>query len=375
MVQILSYPPRPQEVRLQPEMTTESEAGMNLQFFQGRIGIDAAYYNRETDAQIFTLPVDPSTGYSNVVMNFGTVQNQGIELLLNTTPVKTTNLRWDLGINFSRNRNKVLTMPSSLEGGKVTIYRFSAGDDAVYMYAEKNKPMGTYYTSLPKYVTDENSEFYGDPIVDGAGQPVVDKSVVENTGKDMNHKWTGGVTTAFSAYGFTLSAALDVRYGGYMFSRTKNLAQFTGNGIVTLYNDRNPFIIPNSVQEVDDGNGNIRYVENNVAVKMTDGSYQDYFDKYGYGNGGKAYLVDRSFAKLRNITLTYSLPKKWINSLSISSVQLSAYVNNAFVWTAKDNYYIDPESSTTGTDLVGQFGELYVNPADRIFGFNLSITY
>ncbi len=129
------------------------------------------------------------------------------------------------------------------------------------------------------------------------------------------------------------------------------------------------------MQEVDDGNGNISYVENNVAVKMTDGSYQDYFDKYGYGSGGEAYLVDRSFAKLRNVTLTYSLPKKWINSLSISSVQLSAYVNNAFVWTAKDNYYIDPESSTTGTDLAGQFGELYVNPAARIFGFNLNITY
>ncbi len=74
----------------------------------------------------------------------------------------------------------------------------------------------------------KNSEFYGDPIVDGAGQPVVDKSVVENTGKDMNHKWTGGVTTAFSAYGFTLSAALDVRYGGYMFSRKKTWLSLEG---------------------------------------------------------------------------------------------------------------------------------------------------
>jgi len=160
-----------------------------------------------------------------------------------------------------------------------------------------------------------------------------------------------------------------------MFSRTKNLMEFTGNGIVTLYNDRKPFVLPNSVQVIDNGNGNVQYAENTTALKLSDSSYQDYFDKKGYGNGGLAYLVDRSFTKLRNITLSYDLPKRWVKALYLSDISLSAFVNNVFVWTAKDNYYIDPESSTTGTDLVGSFGELYVNPANRVYGFNLSITY
>ena len=359
---------------LRPEMTTESEVGFNLQFLNGRLDLDAAYYNRVTSDQIFTLPVDPSTGFSNMVTNFGEVQNSGIEILLKTTPIKTKNFRWDLDVNFAMNDNKVLSVPASLEGGKVQIYRFAAGNDAVYSYAEAGKPMGEYYTYLPQHVTDKNSPHYGDLIVDAAGQPVLGTEV-EDTGLNMNYKWTGGLTSTMSAYGFALSATLDVRNGGSMFSRSKNLMQFTGNGVITLYNHRKPFVVPNSVQVVDNGNGTVSYEENTTALKLSDGSYQTYFDTYGYGNGGEAYLLDRSFAKLRNITLSYDLPKKLLKPLYLSKVALSAFVNNAFVWTAKNNYYIDPESTTTGTDLAGSFGELYTNPASRIYGFNLSITY
>lgn len=355
--------------KLKPEMTSEIEAGLNLQFFDGRFGIDGAIYNRVTSDQIFTLPVDPATGYSYMVTNFGQVRNRGIEILFNSTPVHTRNFRWDLDINFAMNRNKVLSMPESLEGGKVTIDNFSAGNDAVYMYAEEGKPMGSYYTYLPQYVTDKNSPYYGSPIVDAYGQPVLSKDV-QFTGKDMNHKWTGGLTTSLSAYGVTLSASLDVRFGGTMFSRTKNLMQFTGNSIVTTYNQRRPFVIPNSVVETDSG-----YVPNTTPIFLSDGSYQTYFNDYGWGQGGEAYLVDRTFAKLRNVSLSWNLPKKWINSIKFSEIALTLFVNNAFIWTTSDNYFVDPESTTTGTDLAGSFGELYTNPSCRIWGFNVNIKF
>lgn len=354
---------------LKPEMTTEIEVGLNLQFFSGRIGIDAAFYNRVTSDQIFTLPVDPSTGYTSMVTNFGEVRNRGVEILLSTTPVHTKNFRWDLDFNFAKNYNKVLSMPESLEGGRVTIDSFSAGNDAVYMYAEKGSPMGTYYTYLPQFVTDENSPYYGSPIVSAEGQPVLG-TAVENTGCDMNYKWTGGITTNFTLYGVSLGATLDVRYGGHMFSRTKNLMQFTGNGIETLYNNRRPFVIPNSVQAVDGG-----YVENNVPIYLYDSSYQNFFNEYGWGNGGCAYLLDRSYAKLRNITLGYTLPAKWSKALYLSQITLSVFANNVFTWTAADNYYVDPELTTEGSDLGGQFGELYANPACRVYGLNLNIKF
>lgn len=355
---------------LRPEMTSEFEAGLNLQFFDGRIGVDAAYYNRTTTDQIFSLPVDPATGYSSMVTNFGSVRNRGFELLLSTTPVHTRNFRWDFDVNFAINRNKVLSMPESLEGGKVTINGFSAGDDAVYMYAEVGKPLGVLYTYLPQYVTDETSPYYGSPIVDANGQPVLSDDV-EFTGLDVNHKWTGGITTSFTFYGVTVSASLDARVGGTMFSRTKNLMQFTGNSVVTAYNERRPFIIPNSVVDAGDGT----YVPNTTPIQQTDGSYQDYFNLYGWGNGGAAYLLDRSFAKLRNVSVSWDVPSKWVRKAGIAGLGVSAFVNNAFVWTASDNYYVDPETTTEGTDLGGAFGELYTNPSCRIWGFNVNIKF
>jgi hypothetical protein len=251
-------------------------------------------------------------------------------------------------------------MPSSLEGGKTTIYSFSAGNDAVYMYAEEGKPLGEFYTYLPQYTED------GRPIVDANGQPVL-SAEVQDTGKNINADWTGGITTAFTYKGVTLSGALDIRKGGYMFSRSKNLMQFTGNGEHTVYNGRNPFVIPNSVYA--DG------TENVTPIYLNNSSYQDWYNDYGYGHGGEAYLLDRSYVKLRNITLAWQLPKAWVTKAYLSDVTLSIFCNNVFTWTAKDNTFIDPEASTIGNDLEGMFGELYANPACRTFGFNVGVKF
>ena len=345
---------------LKPEMTTEFEVGINLAFFNNRINIDASYYNRNTDDQIFTLPVDPSTGFSFMVTNFGKVNNKGFELLVNTVPVQTKDFRWELGFNFSKNKNKVVSMPESLEGGMVNINGFSAGDDAVYMRAVEGLPMGELFTYLPQYTDD------GKLIVGESGLPLLTDEV-KDTGKNVNPDWTGGVTTSLSAYGFTLSASLDIRKGGYMFSRTKNLMQFTGNGEATTYNERRPFVIPNSVYA--DG------TENTTPIYLNNSSYQDYFNNYGAGEGGEFYLMDRSFVKMRNLTLAYTLPKSIVSKIYLSDVTLSLFANNLFTWTHKSNRYIDPETSSYGNDLEGLFGELYSNPACRNFGFNVGVKF
>lgn len=158
-----------------------------------------------------------------------------------------------------------------------------------------------------------------------------------------------------------------------MFSRTKNLMQFTGNGKVTGYNERRPFVIPNSVV----ANGDGTYSPNNTPIYLSNSSYQDYFNNYGWGNGGLAYLLNRSYVKLRNISLTWNVPRKWVRSMFLTELQLTAYCNNAFTWTAKDNLYVDPESTTVAGfgDLAYGFGELYSNPSNRTFGFNLKVKF
>ena len=154
-----------------------------------------------------------------------------------------------------------------------------------------------------------------------------------------------------------------------MFSRSKNIMEFTGNGFITTYNERRPFVIPNSVQMIEDNT----FVENTTPIYLSDSSYQNYFDEFGGTEGRLFYFIDRDFVKIRNISLTYSLPKKWIGPFT--GVSLSAFVNNAFTWTAKNNYYVDPETTNEGTDVGGLFGETYVNPTCRIYGFNLNIKF
>lgn len=356
---------------LRPEMTSEAEAGFNLQFFEGRLGLDATYYHRITKDQIFSLPVDPATGYSFMVTNFGKIRNTGFELVLNTTPVQTKNFRWDVDINLARNWNTVLELPEGLEGGKSIIEGFSTSNDAVYVYAEVGKPLGEFYTNLPLKTED------GKTIVGTDGLPLIGDEI-EDTGKNMQANWTGGITTSLSFFGVTLSATLDARLGGYMFSRTKNLMEFTGNGIVTTYNNRNPFIVPNSVMAVYDSDKNIIGVtDNTTPIFLVDGSYQSYFDGTGAGQGGEFFLIDRSFAKLRNISLTWDLPKKWMQKIRFEGISLTAYVNNVATFTAKDNYYIDPEATSFANDgdLAAQFGELYSNPTSRQYGINVNIKF
>ena len=126
------------------------------------------------------------------------------------------------------------------------------------------------------------------------------------------------------------------------------------------------------MQDGTDENGNPIYVENNIALTPT--------QIYNFWNNGgflsdEAFLVDKSYVKLRSIVLGWELPKKWLAKTPLQGVKISFFGNNLFVWTHKGNRYVDPETTTTGTDLAGNFGELYSNPSCRVYGLNLTIKY
>lgn len=345
---------------LQPEMTTEMEFGANILFFNGRIGIDAAYYDRTSDMQIFKLPSDPATGYTSMVVNFGQVRNHGVELLLTTTPIKTKNFQWDVDFNWAKNYNKVVSLPDGLDGGKSRI----VGYDDVYTYAEVGRPLGTIYTTLPQYTED------GKIICNEDGLPIQSTDRLD-TGLDIQNKWTGGISTSLRYKNLSASATIDARFGGYMYSRTKTLLWFTGNSIENTYNDRRAFVVPNSVIETDDG-----YIENNVPITLYSSSYQYFMN----GNnsypleGGLCKLVDRTYAKLRDVSISYDLPAKWINPLHLKAVRLSAVGSNLYLWTPKSNCYIDPDQGYT-TDLSGGYGEIDCTVPCRYFGFNVQVKF
>ena len=155
-----------------------------------------------------------------------------------------------------------------------------------------------------------------------------------------------------------------------MYSRTADITRFTGNSVTTTFNDRQPFIVPNSVQRVTADDGTVTYVTNTTAV---DGAHQD--DYYRADALARATVIDKSFIKLREVVLSYKLPDKFTEKLLMDSLTVSLIGRNLFIWTPESNQYIDPEVSTFGTDLQGQFGEFSANPSTRTMGFSLRATF
>ena len=343
-------------------MTTEIEFGLNMAFFNNRISFDVAYYNRNTDKQIYSLNMDPASGFTAQNMNLGKVQNKGVELLVNVTPIETKDFSWTLGWNFSKNWSKVLSLPEEL-GGEALIYGFSGGTG---MYAVVGEPVGVFKAQVPQMTED------GKIVVNSStGLPVEDPEGMKIVG-DMNYKYQMGFSTTLSYKGISLSADLDVRKGGLMFSRTKDITYFTGNAIQTAYNDRNVFIVPNSVNAITGADGSVTYVENTTPLDNT--NIYSFWDAGGT-DMDSAFLIDKSYIKLRSVVLSWDVPTNWLKKTPFTGLRVSAYGNNLFVWTPSSNTFVDPETTSFGNDLAGNFGEYSANPSSRRFGFNVMVKF
>lgn len=306
--------------------------------------------------------MDYSSGYTAQNTNIGKIRNRGFEILLKGTPIKTKDFSWDLTWNFTKNWSKVLSLPEEL-GGQASIYGFSGGTG---LYAEVGKPLGVFKAEVPQRTAD------GKIIVNpSTGLPIAQANM--QTVGDMNNKYQMGFGTTIRYKTLSLSADLDVRRGGLMYSHTKNITYFTGNAIQTTYNSRSLFIIPNSVCAVTAADGKTTtYVPNTTPLDET--NYFNYF--YAGGSDmGSGFLIDKSYVKLRSVVLTWELPKSWLAKTPFTTVRLSAFGNNLFVWTPSSNTFVDPEVTSFGNDLEGNFGEYLTNPSSRHFGFNLNVQF
>ena len=304
--------------------------------------------------------MDPASGYTAMNTNLGKVRNRGVELLVNVTPVKTRDFQWDLTWNFTKNNNKVLSLPEEL-GGEASIYGFEGGTG---LYAIEGEELGIFKA----YTAKKDDE--GHVIVNDLGVPIASDDL-EVIGS-MNHKYQMGFGTTLKYKGISLAVNFDYRKGGLMFSRTKDIQYFTGNAIQTAYNGRNPWVVPNSVMQVEAEDGSVSYVANNIALTPT--QIYNYWETGGTEKDA-AFLVDKTYLKLRNVVLTWDLPKKWLDKTFLTGVSLSFFGNNLWIWTPKSNTFIDPETTSFGNDLEGYFGEYSTNPSSRKFGFNLNVKF
>jgi len=341
---------------LSPEMTTETEVGVQLAFFKNRISVDATYYNRNSDKQITRLSTDAASGYTAQNVNLGKISNRGVELLVTVVPVRTKDFEWSLTWNYTKNDNKVIKLPEEMNG-RASIYGFSGGTG---LYAIEGDEMGVFEA----YVAKTNDE--GKIIVDKNGLPQNTDELVKIG--SINYDYMMGIGNSLRYKDFTLSFDFDIRQGGLMFSRTHDITYFTGNAMQTTYNDRNPFIVPNSVKKNADGT----YSENDIPLYGT--TLYNYWDN-GAVAMGSGSLVSKSYVKLRQVVFGWNVPSKWLAKTPLTGVRFSIFGNNLLMWTPSSNTFIDPEASSFGNDLEGNFGEYSSNPSSRKFGFNVNVKF
>jgi hypothetical protein len=372
---------------LGPEIIHKFDVGIRFLSVFNRIIIDYTYYSMKSNQLLFSDVSPYSSGFSSQYLNYPNTEviNKGSEILLMFIPVDRKDLLWNIHFQFSKNTSEVLNLPEQFTDAERDLKSFTLishgtpGTGYTNLAVIEGFPFGVFEYNPALTVTDESSEYYGSIIVDGnSGLPVM--SIDQVIAGNSNFKYTMGFGSSLEYKGLEFYILFDYRKGGLLYSRTADMAYFTGNTAVTLYNDRQAFIIPNSVVRVYENGEVIGYEENTIPISnnLPNGSYGSNMMNY-WQNGGtelnNAFLIPRSYLKLRDISLNYTVPSKWIHKLYKGSLSIGVYGHNLFIFTAEENIFIDPETSSYGTDLISDFGELGTTPSYRTYGFKIDISF
>ena len=344
---------------LRPELTTEVEFGFEAKLLNNRLGIDATYYNKDTKDQIILATIAPETRFTSQARNIGLVNNQGVELRVSAVPVKTKDFSWDIAVTYAKNTSEVKEL---WEGAKEYVIFSAYG---VNFKAVAGQPLGVFTT--PQAATTPD----GKVIVASTGRPTIDpvnQKVVGTSAPDF----TAGFTNRFTYKGISLGCVIDMRQGGKFWSNTAELMAFDGNSTITTYNGRQPFLVPNSVKNIGTTAAPV-YVENDIPI-----GWQAMYSYYNHSTNTVMYekmVLDKSYVKLREVTLSYVLPKSLFVDKAISSMEVSFIGRNLLMWTPQENNFVDPEATNYGNDLLSDFGEFSAGPTMRNIGGSIKIIF
>lgn len=371
---------------LKPEQLTSYEVGADVRFLNNRIGLDVTYYNSVSENQILAIELPTTSGKTSRIINAGKIENRGIELLLSATPVQSANgLTWTTMFNFSRNVNEVIELPNGVD-------RYVYGGNGVTLVAEEGGSLGDMWGTGLRTVEDPNSEFFGEVIFNnGLVQQDNTLRKIGNFNPDFNLGWSNEI----SFKGFSLNFLFDWRQGGELLSRTRLIAATSGNVVETLWGrdpefggahdgitdsglsyidestgeTRTDGVIGDGVIEVVDADGNVSYQENNVIVPAN--AYHN--NRYRRNNETEG-IYDATFIKLRQVSLSYSLPSSLLEKTFIRKAKISLIGNNVWLW-AKDFNHGDPELLSFGGGRYVPGVENATVPSTRSLGFSVDIEF
>ncbi|SDM12652.1 TonB-linked outer membrane protein, SusC/RagA family [Catalinimonas alkaloidigena] len=341
---------------LKPQNQVEWEIGTELGFFDGRITLEANYYDQRTEDQIIAVSIPQSTGFDNKFINAGTVQNRGFEALLAANPFRSeSGWSWDFLVNFSTNRQTVKDLPPDL-----TDYNLTSGFSGLSVRAAPGESFGLYGNDWQR---DPNGNIIINP---NSGLPLAGDGR-ERLG-NIFPDWMMGINNTLTYKGISLGFLVDIRQGGVIFSRTVQGLRGSGLAAETLVNRGETFVVPGVLAQQDAG-GNVSYVPNTVPVP----SMQQFWEAWTDNSITSTGIFDASYIKLREIRLGYTLPTALLSPTFIKKVDIGVEARN--VWIIKDHVpHIDPELNFFGNSLNGEGVEFYSVPSTRSIGFNVRVT-
>ncbi len=342
---ILTRPSTRYNPNLKPEQTSSLEIGGEFRFLKNRIYTDLSYYSIVSNNLIMRVGIPASTGYSSEFTNVGEITNKGFEILLGGIPVQTSRFTWDIALNMSHNKNKLVSL---IEG--VDDHLFTVTNSGV---VEVKAVVGGGYGDI--YATTYRRNSSGQIMVNDAGLFLSEpqKKLVGNYQPD----WIGGLSNTLSYGNLSLRFLVDARIGGKVYSGTDAALDAYGVTERSL-KYREGGVVIDAVRE----NG----TPNNVNINA-----QQYWGSYA--GIGENYIFDQTNVRMREVALTFDVPRKLIDNSFIKGVTVGVTGRNLFfLYRALENF--DPEGSYSVSNY-SQGVLFYTMPTARSLGFNVNLKF
>jgi TonB-linked SusC/RagA family outer membrane protein len=358
---------------LKAERTNSFELGTDLGFLKNRISLNATAYYSKTSDVILTVPIAYTTGFAAELLNAAVITNRGLELTLNTTPLKTKDWRLDVNFNWARNINLVKSLAVGVN--KVFIAGFTNGEvDAV-----AGQPFGVIYGT--GYVRSNPNDLKSPLLINdnpndpGYGMPIVGSQTFALAKVDPD--WTGSIVTNLTYKNFSFSAQVDFRHGGHIWNGTRGAMSYFGTSQETV--NRGQAVTFKGVAGHLADNGDIVHFEGGNTVLKPGGpnNVVSSYNEYYWQNIGSSFIGPAEtgvegdgFVRIRQASLGYQLPGSALKNWHMKSLSVAFFTNNPFLWTKYKG--VDPETSLSGPSN-GQGLDYFNNPGTKSYGIRLSL--
>jgi len=349
---------------IEPSFSNSFEAGLELNFFSNRLGFDFTYYQQKNKNQILNLDVSGTSGYSSSIINAGLIENDGFELSINATPIRSEDFSWDFTFNINKNNSEVVELAPGID-----VYTYDSttySSVSSYLNSYEGEPFGSLVGQA--YERDEAT---GEILLDDNNMPLY-TDATHNFGTVLPD-FNGGFQNTFRIGQFTVTGMIDFQGGGQFFSRSKMLAVRTGQDALTVATNDNGM----NVRDPLDQGGGVKVTGISASTGEDVTAYVDARSYYRNTLGRRIYeewLYDASYVKLRELRVQYNLGKNIMDKLPFETMSFALIARNPIMIWQEAPKGINPSEISTGAQSISWYesGQL---PSVRSYGINLNVTF